>query len=127
VTWHDERLELATVYEDRISLGGGGLLIVPSAFYWQGIGPIIAPPWQPALLYPARGLELLWQPGTTTPGALSAVIGRSRARLLALLDAPRARGAVPAYGAGRAAAQRRRTASCHVVERSARARAVTLI
>jgi DNA-binding transcriptional ArsR family regulator len=89
MTWHDDRLELATVYEARIALAGRGLLLVPSAFYWQGIGPIVHPPWQPTLLYPARGLELLWETGTASPGALSAVIGRSRARLLALLDAPR--------------------------------------
>ncbi|MBA3408548.1 MAG: helix-turn-helix transcriptional regulator [Solirubrobacterales bacterium] len=40
-------------------------------------------------IYPARGRELLWEPGTAAPGALAAVIGRSRARLLTSLDAPR--------------------------------------
>jgi DNA-binding transcriptional ArsR family regulator len=60
----------------------------PAAFHWEGIAPIVDPPWQPTLIYPARGLELLWTPPVTTPEALARVVGRSRARLLAALDAP---------------------------------------
>jgi DNA-binding transcriptional ArsR family regulator len=89
VTWRDNRLEIGTVFQGSVSLSGEGVVIVSSAFNWQGVGPIIAPPWQPTLFYPARGLELLWEPGAPAPDALSGVIGRSRADLLTALDAPR--------------------------------------
>jgi DNA-binding transcriptional ArsR family regulator len=52
-------------------------VLVPSAFYWHGVGPII------------DGVELLWQPGESGPQALARVVGRSRADLLSALDAPR--------------------------------------
>jgi DNA-binding transcriptional ArsR family regulator len=89
ITWRTDRLAVRVAFDSRLCLAGRGLVIVPSAFYWQGIGPIIDPPWQPTLIYPARGLERLWEPGSVTPAALAAVIGRSRARLLIALDAPR--------------------------------------
>jgi DNA-binding transcriptional ArsR family regulator len=89
VAWREDRLAVRVSFDARVRLAWRGLVIVPSAFYWQGIGPIIDPPWQPTLIYPARGLELLWEPGTAAPAALAAIIGRSRARLLTSLDAPR--------------------------------------
>lgn len=77
--WHSER-----------DLGGQGLLLVPSAFVWPLISSITKPPWQPTLIYPARGLGLLWEPGApTAPDALRALLGRRRAAVLAGLDAPR--------------------------------------
>lgn len=89
VRWRDDRLDVSTIFDASVSLAGRGLVLVPSAFYWQGVGPIIDPPWQPTLIYPARGVELLWQPGEAGPQALPRVIGRSRADLLAALNAPR--------------------------------------
>jgi DNA-binding transcriptional ArsR family regulator len=87
---HADRLEVRTVFDARVPLAGRGLVLVPSAFYWQGVGPIIDPPWQPTLIYPARGVELLWRPGREAgPQALANVVGRSRAALLNALDAPR--------------------------------------
>ena len=47
-------------------------------------------PWQPTLIYPSRGVGLLWEP--PAPAAEEAVlklIGGSRARLLGALDVPR--------------------------------------
>ena len=46
-------------------------------------------PWQPTLIYPARGVALLWEEAAAAPDALAKVLGRSRAALLADLDAPR--------------------------------------
>src|SRR5262249_30270850 len=47
------------------------------------------PPWPAALIYPARGIAALWEaPATATSGALSALVGRTRAVLLAALDQP---------------------------------------
>ena len=46
-------------------------------------------PWQPTVIYPARGVALLWEEAAPAPEALAKVLGRSRAALLADLDAPR--------------------------------------
>jgi DNA-binding transcriptional ArsR family regulator len=47
-------------------------------------------PYQPTIIYPARGVGTLWEtgrsPSAEAPGAL---VGRTRAQLLAALDAPR--------------------------------------
>ena len=47
-------------------------------------------PWQPTLLYPARGVALLWEAERPQPGAaLAGVLGSTRAQVLVTLDAPR--------------------------------------
>jgi DNA-binding transcriptional ArsR family regulator len=59
-------------------------------FSWLGPATLTEAPWQPTLLYPARGVATLWDTGADrTPEALASVIGRTRAGLLAELDAPR--------------------------------------
>lgn len=71
-------------------LDGQGLLLVPSAFIWPRLGAIVERPWQPTLIYPARGVGMLWEQGRAgTPAALAALLGKRRARILADLDAPR--------------------------------------
>ena len=40
-------------------------------------------------IYPARGIGTLWESGPTTPEALAALVGKTRAALLTALDAPR--------------------------------------
>ena len=87
VTWTGDRLEIATVYDETLPLGGRGLLLIPSAFIWRPFA-ITMPPWQPTLIYPARGVALLWERGSPAPDALAAVLGRARADLLAALEAP---------------------------------------
>ncbi len=47
------------------------------------------PPWQPTLVYPARGIGGLWSgPGDRTPEALVRLLGRGRAAVLTALDEP---------------------------------------
>lgn len=46
------------------------------------------PPWQPTLIYPARGSAALWSTRPPTTRALERLVGAARARLLALLDDP---------------------------------------
>ncbi|MFI9363437.1 DUF5937 family protein [Kitasatospora sp. NPDC053057] len=69
---------------------GPGLLLIPSAFTGPGLYTLFAPPDPPQLAYPARGIGGLWAAKAPTPGtaALAAVLGRSRALLLAELAAP---------------------------------------
>ena len=57
---------------DHRDLDGEGLVLMPSAFKWDQVVTVIDPPWQPTLIYPARGIGNLWQPpavrGRTPPG-----------------------------------------------------------
>ncbi|GLX00723.1 winged helix-turn-helix domain-containing protein [Microtetraspora sp. NBRC 16547] len=70
-------------------LRGLGLLLVPSVFSWPRIFSVTCPPWQPTVRYPPPGIATLWERGEAdVPEALAAVLGRSRARLLAELDQP---------------------------------------
>ena len=65
------------------------MLLVPSAFSWDRPATITDPPWQPTLVYPARGVGTLWEEGEAAPDALAGVLGATRAALLSALDAPR--------------------------------------
>jgi DNA-binding transcriptional ArsR family regulator len=84
------RLELATRYHAPTALDGRGLLLMPSVFAWPSIYAVTDPPWQPTLIYAARGVATAWEP-TPDPGpaALARVVGRTRAQLLHALDVPR--------------------------------------
>src|SRR5690606_4387762 len=74
---------------DERHLDGRGLVLVPSVFVWPLVASKTDEPWQPTVRYPARGVGTLWERGTpAAPEALAAVLGRSRARLLAALAAP---------------------------------------
>ncbi|MFI7543394.1 ArsR/SmtB family transcription factor [Actinoplanes sp. NPDC049599] len=66
---------------------GTGLVLVPSAFVWPSVLGIFAGD-VPQLAYPARGVGTLWEPRPESSGALGAVLGRGRTRLLLELDAP---------------------------------------
>ena len=78
----------ATVHQHR-DVGGAGLVLLPSAFTWPGPIAVLDPPWQPTVVYPARGVAALWhQPVPDPTAALAAVLGRTRARLLTDLAEP---------------------------------------
>ncbi|WDV30954.1 winged helix-turn-helix domain-containing protein [Streptomyces sp. AD16] len=72
-----------------VRLAGDGLLLIPSVFV-ANIATHLEAPWPRTLVYGARGTAALWgeQETTRRPDALTALIGRSRARLLSALDAP---------------------------------------
>ncbi len=75
--------------DEHRDLGGEGLVLVPSAFKWDQVVVIVDPPWQPTVIYPARGLGKLWQPlSTDRHVALGRLIGKTRAALLLSLDGP---------------------------------------
>ncbi|MCX5528254.1 winged helix-turn-helix domain-containing protein [Streptomyces bobili] len=75
-----------------VRLVGDGLLLIPSVFV-ANIAAHLEDPWPRTLIYCARGTAGLWGEQETVPQpdaltALTALIGRSRARLLWALDAP---------------------------------------
>ena len=75
VRWNRDRLEVRMKHEATVALRDQGLLLVPSVFIWQKPSAMVDPPWQPTLVYPARGVGLLWEP---TPDEPTAGAGRAR-------------------------------------------------
>lgn len=89
LSWDGRTLTLALQVEHARDLAGQGLVLMPSVFSWPDVITGFEPPWQPALVYPARGLAGLWtDPGERTAGSLVRLLGRNRAEVLAALDEP---------------------------------------
>jgi DNA-binding transcriptional ArsR family regulator len=66
-----------------------GILLVPSIFGWPDAFLTVRPPWQPTVVYPARGIADLWTPNELPYSArLRRVLGSSRAKILARLQEP---------------------------------------
>ncbi|MFJ5819314.1 ArsR/SmtB family transcription factor [Streptomyces sp. NPDC093108] len=89
IAWQAGGIEIGFFRGGTVRLAGDGLLLIPSAV----VGHIAAhteDPWPRTLVYPARGTAALWGEQETVPelDALTALVGRSRARLLVALDAP---------------------------------------
>jgi DNA-binding transcriptional ArsR family regulator len=92
VRWDGDTLYVThKTVNGKFPLNGRGLVLTPSVFAWPDIFSVVEGPWQPTLLYPARGLFTLWEERSRrkTSGGLARVIGKSRASLLSELDAPR--------------------------------------
>ena len=95
IAWGGDTLTVrhAHVSETR-RLRGRGLVLVPSAFLWPHVASKTEEPWQPVLRYPVRGVATLWERGRPADpsSSLAAVLGRSRALLLAELGSPASTG-----------------------------------
>jgi len=88
--WQAGTLTVEFRGEHERRLDGQGLVLVPSVFIWPDVLSTFDPPWQPTLVYPARGIGGLWaEPdGRATPEVLVRLLGRGRAAVLAALDEP---------------------------------------
>ncbi|HTX27542.1 MAG TPA: winged helix-turn-helix domain-containing protein [Streptosporangiaceae bacterium] len=84
-TWESE-------WEAQVTLGPDGLVLMPSVFIWPEWGVSRATSTQSTLLYPARGAATVWQAdegsGSGELGAVEALLGAPRARLLGALRSP---------------------------------------
>lgn len=89
--WDGHHLVVDTLRTETCELAGRGLLLMPSAFASIRASAITRAPWQPTVVYPARGVSSLWESPAqqSRRGALGRVIGDARARLLTDLDVPR--------------------------------------
>ena len=88
ITWHGDRVRAADPYDYAGDLSGEGIVLVPSVMCWPNVRKNIAP-YQPMLIYPARGVATLWETGgPAAPAALAALIGRTRATTLLALAEP---------------------------------------
>lgn len=80
IEWHGEHVR---------DLGGQGLVLMPSVFSWPEVVSGFDPPWQPTVVYPARGIGGLWaEPHERAPDTLVRLLGRGRAAVLTALDEP---------------------------------------
>jgi DNA-binding transcriptional ArsR family regulator len=87
VRWHDGALLVDRRHEATVELAGRGLQLVPAVFGWPEVGAMFDPPWQPALIYPPRGVGDLWAPARESSEALGELVGRRRASILVALGA----------------------------------------
>jgi hypothetical protein len=86
LSFTDELLQIDKPHHcsHRFDLAGTGIVLVPCAFTWPTLSVDCCVVDQPALIYPPRGVAELWQdsPSEQTD-PLSALVGRTRATLLA--------------------------------------------
>ena len=87
VRWSGEALLVDRPHDTSVELGGRGLLLLPSVFMWPRVGAMFDPPWQPALIYPPRGVGAFWAPATAS-ASLAPLLGERRAAVLGAVDAP---------------------------------------
>ncbi|SMB81707.1 DUF5937 family protein [Deinococcus hopiensis] len=74
--------------EQTVHVRGQGLVLVPSLFCWAQVLTLRDPPWQPTVIYPARGAANLWHAVPEPYGALEHLLGTSCARILSALRTP---------------------------------------
>ncbi len=90
VSWRERHLDVEVPRHDAtIELAGRGLLLMPSAFAATRPRVTDRAPWQPTVLYPARGIATLWEDAAPAPDGLARLLGTTRAAVIANLDAPR--------------------------------------
>jgi DNA-binding transcriptional ArsR family regulator len=90
VTWSEDHLDVTVPAHDAtVTLAGRGLVLMPSAFSATRPRVIDRPPWQPTLIYPARGIATLWEDAAPAPEGLARLLGATRAAVLTNLGAPR--------------------------------------
>jgi DNA-binding transcriptional ArsR family regulator len=89
VAWSAQHLDVRVpAHEATIELDGRGPLLMPSAFVATRPAVIDRQPWQPTLIYPARGIATLWEDAAPAPRGLARLLGATRAAVLADLAAP---------------------------------------
>lgn len=73
-----------------VALAGAGIVLAPCGFCWPTLVVECRGAGQALLGYPTRGVAQLWQePPASRPDPLAALVGRTRATLLAMLRLPR--------------------------------------
>jgi DNA-binding transcriptional ArsR family regulator len=88
ISWTRRGVSIADRSRDVVSVGERGLVLMPTAYLWPRVSAVVDEPWQPTIVYPARGIAELWQSPSAPSQALARLLGRTRALVLASLDRP---------------------------------------
>jgi DNA-binding transcriptional ArsR family regulator len=88
VRWTGSAVTIDVGEDLTVGLDQRGIVLMPSAYVWPGITAITDRPWQPTIVYPARGIVRLWQSPARSARTLARLLGGTRATILASLDAP---------------------------------------
>jgi len=88
IRWTKRGLSVADHSGSTGNVDERGLVLMPTAYLWPYVVAIVDEPWQPTIVYPARGIAELWRAPTTPPDALARLLGQTRALVLAGLDQP---------------------------------------
>jgi DNA-binding transcriptional ArsR family regulator len=90
VHYKQGRLSIETISYWDGKLRKPGMLLLPSVFAWPDAFLTVRPPWQPTIVYPARGIAELWSKSEIpSPKGLSRVLGSPRAKILTRLQEPK--------------------------------------
>ncbi|MGZ4389526.1 MAG: DUF5937 family protein [Gaiellaceae bacterium] len=88
IAWAGSAITIEARDDLTVDLDERGVVLMPSAFVWPVVVAITDSPWQPTIVYPARGIAELWQRPPGAPDALARLLGGTRAAILVALDAP---------------------------------------
>jgi DNA-binding transcriptional ArsR family regulator len=88
IRWTRRGVSIKDRFDTAVGVDDRGLVLMPSAYGWPGVASVVDPPWQPTIIYPARGIEELWESQPPPPDALARLLGRTRALVLSSLDRP---------------------------------------
>ena len=88
IRWTQRGLSIANRHRETVNVGERGLVLMPTAYGWPYVSAVVDEPWQPTIIYPARGVAELWQPSAAPSDALGRLLGQTRARVLASLEHP---------------------------------------
>ncbi|MFD9002226.1 DUF5937 family protein [Streptomyces sp. NPDC059582] len=91
IDWAGDTLTLRMYGDlaDAQGADGRGVLLMPSVFVWPDVVSGFARPWQPTVIYPARGMGRFHAASVPPPSeALARLLGGGRAAVLAGLTTP---------------------------------------
>lgn len=97
IRWSKPGLLVANRFQDTVNVDERGLVLMPSAFGWPHVSVVVDEPWQPTIIYPARGIAELWETPAAAPEPLARLLGRTRSRVLSILEHPASTTAVAAW------------------------------
>jgi DNA-binding transcriptional ArsR family regulator len=88
IRWTKRGLAIRNRHRETVNVDERGIVLMPSAFTWPHLAAVVDEPWQPTIVYPARGVAELWQAPAQPSEALARLLGRTRARILTALAHP---------------------------------------
>ncbi|MGW1406735.1 DUF5937 family protein [Streptomyces sp. NPDC002403] len=96
IGWRDDRLSVRSAYQFEETLGGQGIVLVPSVFCGPEVLTML-PPLQPMIVYPRPGAADIWHhDGQDRHSSLAALLGGVRASVLEALLMPASTGELAA-------------------------------